>query len=433
MSKPAKIAIALSFVIYLLPVLNIHAGLMPWPLMYFGNLGESGWIQLAAAAGALILQGLTAWVFYLLLRRFHWWKLAGIAVMVPVLFFAVNFTFVYAIPALVLIAPDWSKDVGELERACLARDLDIMQTNTGVSLSMEQAGKVWVRQHNQAGAGLLSMPDCKVEPTGELARGSFRSANAAGEVLFSTYEQIHHLGRAGTSATMELSPPANVRSWNAVLTQGGGQLAWLDRGPVGADGKPQLIRLRDIEGTQTERTIKLNLPPRDSLTLLEANPPFFTLARHRNEILVVDDTGAVVWGPVSPKGVYSAEHGFRRIGKDGWVSWDGYREDGQYRIVWSLPGGSGEMTMPRGRKIETVSVSPDGRHIAFSTEANSYFQAEGRLVLFETTGGEIIYRRRLKQFSRIRLAFLGNDHLAMHNTAKDETGTAVYRMPDAAE
>ncbi|NNE22550.1 MAG: hypothetical protein HKN11_08050 [Rhizobiales bacterium] len=429
MNRPATIAVALSFVIYLLPVFNVHAGLVPWPLMYFGNLGESGWIQLAAVAGALTIQGLAAWIFYLLLRRFRWWKLAGIAVMVPVLFFAVNFTFMYAVPALVLIAPDWTKDVGELERVCSTRDVSIMQANTGVSLSMERAGKVWVRHDNQTGAGLLSLPDCKLEPAGEFARGSFRSANAAGEVLFSTYEQTYHYGRAGTATSKELAPPAGLRSWNALLTVDGGQLAWLDRVVSNTDGKPHLIRLRDVEDNGNERTIKLALPARNSLTLLEADPPFFTLARYRNDIMVVDDTGAVVWGPVSPKGVYSAEYGFRRIGKDGWVSWDGYREDGQYRIVWSLPGAAGEMTMPRGRKIEALSVSPDGRHIAYSTEANSYFQAQGRLVLFKTAGGEIIYRRRLKQFSRIKLAFLGNGHLAMRNAAKGETGIAVYRVP----
>ena len=433
MNRPAKIAVALSFVIYLLPVFNVHAGLVPWPLMYFGKLGESGWIQLAALAGALTIQGLAACAFYLLLRRFRWWKLAGIAVMVPVLFFTVNFTFMYAVPALILIAPDWSKDVGELERVCLTRDVSIMQTNTGVSLSMERAGKVWVRHHNQTGAGLLSLPDCKIEPTGDLARGSFRSANSAGEVLFSTYEQTYHYGRAGTATARQLTPPAGVRSWNALLTVAGGQLAWLDRGASSTDGSPHLIRLRKVEGNGSQHTIKLNLPARDSLTLLEADPPFFTLARYRNEVMVVDDTGAVVWGPVSPKGVYSAEYGFRRIGKEGWVSWDGYREDGQYRVVWSLPGASGEMIMPRGRKIEALSVSPDGRHIAYSTEANSYFQAQGRLVLLETASGKIIYRRRLKQFSRIRLAFLGNGHLAMRNAAKGETGVAVYRVPDAGK
>lgn len=429
MNRPATIALALSFVIYLLPVFNVHAGLVPWPMMYFGDLSDIGWFHLAGLAAALVLQGLAAGIFYLLLRRFQWWKLAGIAVMVPVLFFAVNFTFMYAIPALVLIAPDWTKDIGELERTCLARDVSIMQANTGTSLSMEQAGKVWVRGHKHNSAGLLSLPDCNLEPVGEFTTGDFRSANPAGEVLFSTYNQTYHYGRAGTLNSTDLTPPAGLRSWNAVLTQDGGQLAWLDRGPASADGKPQLIRLRGIEDTGNEQTIKLSLPPRDSLTLLEANPPFFTLARYRNEVMVVDDTGAVVWGPVSPKGIYSAQHGFRQIGKDGWVSWHKYREDGQYRIVWSLPGGSGEKILPRGRSIESVAVSPNGRHIAYSTESNTYFNAQGRLVLFETTGGEIIYRRRLKQFSRIKLAFLGNDQLAMHNTAKDETGIAVYRMP----
>jgi hypothetical protein len=131
---------------------------------------------------------------------------------------------------------------------------------------------------------------------------------------------------------------------------------------------------------------------------------------------------------VSPPGIHDAQWGFRRVGPKGWVAWDGYREEGQSRIVWSLEEGSGEVVMPRGRSIESVAVSPDGGYIAYSTESDTYFNASGRLVLLRSGKGEVLYRRRLAQFARIQLAFLGNSYLAFRNLAEDPSGVAVYHV-----
>ena len=71
-TKPALLAILLSFSIYLLPIFTPHAGLVFWPLMLFGGLQDGAIMALAAAAGAFVLQGLTALFFFLLLRRWRW-------------------------------------------------------------------------------------------------------------------------------------------------------------------------------------------------------------------------------------------------------------------------------------------------------------------------------------------------------------------------
>ena len=428
-TKPALLAILLSFSIYLLPIFTPHAGLVFWPLMLFGGLQDGAVMALAAAAGAFVLQGLTALFFFLLLRRWRWWKLLVIAAASPVLFAAVNFTFLYAVPALVLIEPDWSDDFGQLQRACVAPDVSLLPVNAGVSLSLEARGIAWVRDNEGTGAKLLSMPDCHLEPVGEMGtRRQLISVNAAGEGLLSTYTGKYFYAQPDSAVLQELMPPAGRNTWNPLLTRGGSELAWLARGTAGSAGRPHLIRLRDLEPGDDERTIEVALPPRDSLTLLEADPPFFTLGRYRNEILVVDETGSVIWGPVSPPGIHDAQWGFRRVGPKGWVAWDGYREEGQSRIVWSLEEGSGEVVMPRGRSIESVAVSPDGGYIAYSTESNTYFNASGRLVLLRSGKGEVLYRRRLAQFARIHLAFLGNSYLAFRNLAEDPSGVAVYHV-----
>ncbi len=428
MNRPALVALALSFVIYALPVFNIHAGFVPWPLMYFGDLGDGITFALAGLIGALILQALAWLVFYGLLRRFRWWKAIIIAGALPVLFYAVNFTFMYAVPAVVLIAPDWSKDVGELERVCFAADVTPMQVNTGVSLTTERNEIAWVRYNERAGAGILRLPECSTDHIADFAQGNYRSVNAAGEVLFQTYAAGHRYAKAGMADTITPPAPSGIRHWNPLLTTTGNRLAWLDRGPEGPDGKPHVIHLRDVGGNDNGKTITLDLPPRTGLSLLEAAPPHFTLAQHRNKILVVDEAGKVVWGPVSPEGIYNAEHGFRRVGENGWVAWDGYRESGQSRLAWSLASGNGEVVMPRGRTIESAAVSADGQLIAFATEANSYFNAEGRLVILRTDDGGIVYRRRLPQFARLQLAFLGNDHIAFRNYQDGPKGTGVYRI-----
>lgn len=430
MNRPALIALALSFLIYVLPVFNVHAGYMLWPVMFFGNLAEGGLLSLAALAGALILQGLAWLAFYVLVRGMRWWKLLLIGAVFPVLLIAVNFTFMYAVPAVVLIAPDWTEDVGQLEQVCFAPDVSIMQVNAGVSLSLERSNKAWVRHHNLTGAGILSMPGCKVDLVADFTKGKYNSVNVAGEVLFATYKQTYHVAKTGSKTPREVAPPTGTRNWYPLLTAGGGQLAWLERGPRGAQGRPHVIRVRDISGPGNEKTINLDLPIRSSLTLLEADPPHFTIASYSNEIMVADDTGKVIWGPISPPGVENAQWGFRRVGANGWVAWDGYREKGRHHLVWSLEGGQGEVIMPRGRKIESVAVSPDGRYIAYATEANSYFSAQGRLAVLRTADGGIIHRRRLPQFARLQLAFLGNGHLAVRNYEDGPKGTTVYSVTD---
>lgn len=430
MKKPGLIAFLLSFLIYILPVFTVHAGLLPWPIMFLSDLSDGSSMAFAALAGALIVQGIAWFVFLVLLRGMRWWKLLTIGAFIPILFIAVNFTFLYAVPALVLIAPDWSEDVGELKQACFAADVSLMQVNTGVSLSLAKSGKAWVRDHHLTGAAILSMPGCKVEKVADFTRGDYRSVNVAGEVLFETYKQVHLYSKAGSASSHELISPADTRNWHPILTTRGGQLAWLDRAATGNQGKPHLIRLRDIDDPTQQQTIEVDVPPRASLSLMEADPPYFTIARNLDEIIVVNADGKVVWGPILPPGVENAVWGFRRIGSDGWVAWDGYRDKGQRRLVWSLEDGKGEIIMPRGRKIESAAVSPDGRHIAYATEANSYFHAEGRLVVLRTTDGSIAYRRRLPQFARLQLSFLGNDHLAFRNYADGPKGTAVYRIAE---
>jgi hypothetical protein len=130
-----------------------------------------------------------------------------------------------------------------------------------------------------------------------------------------------------------------------------------------------------------------------------------------------------------PPGVYDARWGFRWL-DGGWVAWDGYREEGRSRIVWSLPAGNGEVAIPRGRNIESLSVDPGGRYIAVSVATGlSIGNTKSAVFLFRTADGQELFRRYHPTHSRNRLAFLGGNYLAMTRNENGQSFIDVYRIP----
>ena len=426
MLKPSRIAIILSFVIYLLPVFTIHAGFVAWPAMFLS--GEWSAV-LIALAGALVLQILTAYLFHWLLSRFGKWGTIGLLASLPLLFFAVNVSFLYIIPALILIEPDWSGDVGAIEPVCERKSVSIMRLPARSAAGPVAAGNVWLQQQTARNAALMSGLDCSLQQVANInENGQFTVVTGTGVALYRTHQGSVHVLRAGSDEIRALPRPDGIKHWNPILTADGRAVAWLSRGPAGSGGRPHEMNIKSLE-QGTDKKIQLDIEPTGSLTLIHAVEGQFTLSRHRNEVLIVDAEGKTVWGPVAPEGTYNAGTGFRRIGDDGWIAWDDYRDNGNYRIVWSLPWGTGSTALPRGRSIESASASPDGRLIAYSSEANSYFNAAGRLVIMSTKDGKVLYRRELKQFSRTYLAFLDNDHIAIENFGDMPHGVTVYRLP----
>ena len=183
-----------------------------------------------------------------------------------------------------------------------------------------------------------------------------------------------------------------------------------------------------------EAIFPIDLAPRDQLELIGADTiqGVYTLARHRNGILTVDRVGRLLWGPVSPPGVYNARWGFRHL-EGGWVAWDGYREEGAARVVWSLTSGSGDKVIPRGRGIESVAVDPAGRFIAVSVESNlNIGSTPSAVFLFGTRDGRELYRRYYPKFARIRLAFLGGEYLAISRREDGPDFIEVFAVPRQA-
>ena len=117
---------------------------------------------------------------------------------------------------------------------------------------------------------------------------------------------------------------------------------------------------------------------------------------------------------------------------DGWIAWDGYREDGQSRIVWDIPNGRGEFAIPLGRSIDALTVSENGDLIAVAISSNLRIGGiQSAVFVFHTDTGEEVYRKRHPVHMRPTVAFLEDQYLAVTEMQDGQTSVVVYRIPNA--
>lgn len=426
-------AIALSFVVNAVPLANVHAGWLPLGVLWAG-LFEPTPFSLGAVAVILILQAMAAAIFYFVLTGRRPWRWIVLAATVPVFFLVANWGLYYAVPRLILVGADNRPEIGELQRVCSAEGAALAQVHAGAGMTLEQAGEAWVILLGSMDRGLLKMPDCALTPSPAGRSGSTMDHVAAGgHVLYRTDAGLVYSGpRSGGPLLLE--PPPGKRYWDPALAEDGEVVAWLDRIPV-AGGPPRArLNLRHpLAGW--ERSVGLDLPAAYQIELIGAasvDGPF-TLVIGRTEVVAVDGSGRVIRGPVSPPRIYNARWGFRWVA-DGWVCWDGYREDGPPHLAWSLRFGKGLIAIPRGRGIDSVAVDPSGRYVAVSVSTNLNIGGiKGALFVVRTSDGAEIYRRHLAPHHRARVAFLTPDYLAVDRPDGGRGVIDVFRMPAGAQ
>jgi hypothetical protein len=429
-------AFAISFAVYLIPLLNVHAGWMPLGVLW-GGLATPSTFSFAVAAGAILFQAFAFASLYWLLRHgqryWRYWKAIVFGIL-PLGIAIANLLFLIVIPTLVLVEFDTRPETGELHRVCTLPDATLAQVHSGTGLGLERAGEAAIILHSGYGRGRLTMPDCKATPLAATKMGSSMDhAAASGHLLYRANKDSHAYVGPGMDGPRPLANPPGTKYWEPILSDDGRAIAWLDRTPRQSGPPPYRLHLRRLD-TGAEETIPMSLSPRRQFDLIGADTADgpFTLARHRNEILTVDRNGTTIRGPVSPLGIHNARWGFRWVA-DGWVAWDGYREDGASRVVWSLDsndGESGALILPRGQGIESVAIAPDGRHIAVSMDTKLNLGiGKSAVLLLRTSDGKELYRRYHPLHSRVRLAFLGNDHIAMTRSFKGGGAIDVFRVP----
>ncbi|WP_193367683.1 hypothetical protein [Pelagibius marinus] len=427
-------AFVLSFAAYLIPLFNPHAGLLPLGTALVA-LAEPSAYALAVALAVVTIQAILAALLYWLLRSRRWLNWLVLVVALPLFVYGANAALLVAVPLAVLVESDRQPETGQLEEVCRVPGVELAQVISGVDLGLERAGEAWVFRHDDRHRARLTMPGCRLVAVPAPPVGpTMDSVAAGGYLLFRRDDGSLAYVAPEAQAPRAVDAPSPGKYWLPVLSNDGRTLVWLERQAAARGEQPYRLRLRPMPPGASpgagEETIALDLPPRDQLELIGADTKagVFTLARFRNEILAVGREGQRLKGPVSPAGVYNPRWGFRWL-DGGWVAWDGYREEGRARVVWSLPSGGGEVVIPKGRRIESLAVDPGGRYIAVSVETRlSIGSIRSAVFLLRTSDGQEVFRRYLPTLSRIRLAFLGGSHLAMSQRKDGGGSVAVYRV-----
>ena len=433
-------AIIGSFAIYVLPILGPHSLTFSGAMLLeeiFGDHGREFLWRALDISLALMLQALFAVMLYFLFLGHRWWRWLLLVPALPAFFFVQLFGYQLLIPTIFLVESDSAPEQGDWARVCELQGEWLDGTGASADLAMERAGEVWTTTADSRRYSILSMPDCRLRPVGIPvidAGGGVGRGRPGGAALYRTYDKATqktelYVLPANSAAAIHLMPPAELPYWDPIVI-GGGDLAWLDHLRKESDVEP-VIRIRRSSDS-SERTI--SLPRGDckcrqyQLLAFDDRSGDLLLSFYPNGLIGVGLDGAVRWGPFTADGLASIGGNLRRVG-EGWVVWDSYRDEGRYRIIWSLPSGSGSREIPKGRSITSVSVNPSGELIAVSTSPSvSLGSIADALFVIKAADGSEIYRRTLPTYSRSNVQFIGNDYLAMYEFEGEKSRVVVLQV-----
>jgi hypothetical protein len=426
-----------SFAIYLIPIVGPHSiifsGSMLLEELIGGHDREVLWRVLDVGL-ALFLQALFAALLYLLIRWRRWWGWLLLVPALPVIFFTQLFGYQLLIPTLFLVESDPALETGDWPRICELEGQWLDGTGASADLAMERAGEVWVMAVEARRYSILTMPECRMQPIAIPAieaGGGIGQVRPGGGALYRTYDKSTqktelYVLPASTANAIHPSPPADLPYWSPIVTGNGTELAWLENVQSG-NSVDAVVRIRPTGGGAV-RTVSLPKGQQFQLLAFDDRSGDFLLSYYPNGMIGVGPDGKVRWGPFTADGLVSIGANLRRIG-DGWVAWDSYRDEGRYRIDWSLPSGSGSRDIPKGRSITSLSVNPAGDLIAVSTSPSvSLGNIADAVFVFKAADGGEVYRRTLPTYSRSNVQFIGNDYLAMYEFAGNESRVVVLQV-----
>jgi hypothetical protein len=177
------------------------------------------------------------------------------------------------------------------------------------------------------------------------------------------------------------------------------------------------LLVRSLRGPE-ETLVRLQGLPTGAVRVLdlEMRRREVTLALGERSFAGAGLDGLPRWGPLQPDGVDPLPSTFRRLG-DGWVAWDGSRENEPYRLAWSLASGKGQHQVRRGRSVTAVAVHPQGG-------------VEDAVYVLRVEDGVEVLRRFLPAKSRSQVVFLGADRLAYTHFDGVLGQVRVLRVPD---
>jgi hypothetical protein len=317
----------------------------------------------------------------------------------------------------------------KLETVCTLERASLFHAFSGVDLALERAGRAIVAMSGPDGGfelRYLSMPDCRTEPFfGGSPKPSqtIGHANAVGDVLVDdgSYDSRAHLLKKPGREVVVIDPPADFGKghWSPVLSDDG-DVVWI-ASRIGDDGELETRLVVRDAASGDERSIPLERN-RKQVMILGANVARneFVLSAFPGTVYVVDGSGAVKWGPVET-GVSLVTPNFRRV-DEGWVAWDSFENNAVVR--WSTTAGKGERKFPLVH-FDAVSVSPSQTRIAVAASLGSRLSDKDVVAILSLPDGKEIFYQTLPMYTRARLAFLDDEHLAVSSGGKVD----VLRVP----
>ena len=328
---------------------------------------------------------------------------------------------------------------GILPLECTVPDAALADVREPFDLAMERSGEAVLIRFDPSGTThthlLLRMPECRTVPLagGPLPPGLHpMSVRPAGARLVAAARGPD--GRPewwyspdAKTPLAQVPPATDGRvAGQPILSEDGRWAAWVQQKP--GTGL-QTWHARELLGTgvRSGDTAAFGVGSYEALGF-DQGKEIMTLARNLAGILDVDTRFAQVSGPpLRPADVASQPGTFRRL-RSGWFAWDAYRDDTPWRAVWSSGGRAGRYDIDWSKMISHAAVNPSGTYAALSLDTRfGRIPAGGEaLVVVRLADGKEIFRKKLERFTRTRVAFLGDGHVAWTEGGR----VVVARVPE---
>lgn len=434
-AKALGLALAGSFSVYVIPLVGPHAPWLLGEMLWHGEARRSPqWTALNVSV-ALVLQVAAAGVFFWLFRKPGWRRALPVLAVFPFVFLTTQWLYMAKIPAMFLEEPDV-----KAERDVWPEDCRV----PGVSLTnLKTTSEVWVRFDNRpSDYGVLTMPGCRVAkmslPEPKFTPGGgvdfmieIVSVSAGGRAVVQRYDN-HGSKRSwwlesGNGLLVPIETPAGYldRDGAPILSTDGRWAGWLLAIPE--SGPPMLDRvlLRPLDSAGKEKTIDLSGLGPASYVLKKVDMAAEEIEVWRPAGLVTLGFDGEVRRESMRGGETRPQANTYQASGAWWLAWDAYREDGRYRVQWSLASGSGMHRVPLGRSIHSAAFDGVGKLVAVSVGTSlNIGSAQDAVYVLRAADGQEVFRKYLPAYMRSPVAFLAGGYFAY----SDRQGVRVLRV-----
>jgi hypothetical protein len=432
LSRDWLIDIALSFLVYLVPLVGPHA------LFFIGGylvgaarrVSEapmwvaSDWVVVLLAQAVLLL------VWRLGRRGPRWLRpLIGTAALFA-LTIALNGLLLLAIPLRFLTEVSTAPEVNTLTEFCRLDGIYLQPTVSTFYPHRDEAALV-VGRAGGRGFALLRLPGCRIEDLAVPADADLGWVSQAGAMLWRTREDARAdrsvwnlTSSSGATSLLPLSIDRS-RVVPAILDDGR-TLGWVE-------GREQKRIVIVYEGEVRE--IPLVAAPAGTYGVLAgAGPdgPFALSVSLQEELWLTIDAGGRITNSIpGPPRLSRFGHKLHLL-DNGWIGWDAYRDSGRYLVAWSRDGREEIRELSRGLGINSAAVDGRGDFIAISaTSGLNIGSQRDEVWLLRTSDGAELFRRYGPKYSRAIVAFPTGRFFAVDEIDAGQPAVRVYSLPAA--